>query len=171
MKYQIFLISALVLLMSSCAAIKVMSDYNKQVNFAEYNTFQLLERKSSFPFGANPINQERLEKGIKEKMTSLNFKESENPDLYITYFVKKVLRENAKVYGEVYDEWDYPNQNEIFQYQEGTLVVDLLDVKRGKVVWHGALTRPTTENINTAEKRINQNMEAMFNKLAKEIVR
>ena len=123
----------LTILMGSCAAVRVSSDYEKEVDFSTYKTFQLLEHESDFPVGANPINQGRLEKAIRARMIALNYQETDKPDLLITYFVKKEIQQNSHAYRNYYDEFDYVEKYNAYQYKEGTLVINLIDAKKSRL--------------------------------------
>ena len=56
----------------------------------------MLDQKGAFPADANPINRQRLEKAIINKMKELNYQESENPDLLVTFFVKKETKQSEE---------------------------------------------------------------------------
>lgn len=158
----------LAIFISSCTSFKVVSDYDNEINFNNFQTYELLLHKSDFPVEANPINKNRLEKGIHENMAALNFKESENPDLFVTYFVKKENRESDSFYRNYYNRLGNNDQHQIIEYKVGTLVIDFIDAKKKQVVWHGAISRAVNEDMKNAEKRINENVKTMFDKFVKE---
>lgn len=156
---------------SSCVPIKVLSDYEENLNFDKYTTYKVEQNKSVFPKDANPIQHLRLEAGIKNKMKELGFIESDDPELLVRYFVKKEIHEAVVHKGEEPDNEMYKYNFEIYQYKEGTMVLDFYDAKEKKALWHGVLSRTVKEDLKTAEKRINRNVNAIFDKFAKEVGR
>lgn len=154
---------------TSCTPLKVVSDYQKPLNIGKYETFRIELNKSIFPENANPINGERLQESIKSKMVEMGFKESVDADLLIRFFVNKETKESVMHTGKDEDSLDYKYQYEIYQYKEGTLFIDFYDEKMEKPLWHGVLSRTVVENVNTAEKRINRNVNALFRKLTNDI--
>jgi len=98
MKNQVYLFFVLLaVIIASCSPIKVLSDVEEGTNFNAYKTFKLLDQKGAFPADANPINRQRLEKAIINKMKELNYQESENPDLLVTFFVKKETKQSEEL--------------------------------------------------------------------------
>lgn len=163
---QLSIISIIIL--SSCTPIKVVSDHDDHLDFTQYSTYQLDLNKSVFPEDANPIQHERLEKEIKIKMKELGFQESSNPDLNLRYFVNKVTHETVINKGTEPESIPYKYNFEIYQYKEGSLVIDFYDAKDNSALWHGILSRSVDEDLKTAEKRIQRNVKAMFNRFAHE---
>ena len=156
------------ILIVSCTPLKVVSDHEDQLDFTQYSTFRIEANKSVFPEDANPIQHERLEKEIKNKMKELGFQESDNPDLNLRYFVKKEIHETLiKSRGEP-EYVPYKYDFEIYQYKEGTLVIDFYDARDNKALWHGILSRTVNEDLKTAEKRIKRNVGAIFKRFAQE---
>ena len=158
-----------IIISASCTPLKLVSDHQKGVSFEKYNTYQLDVNKSVFPKDANPINHVRLEEIINLKMQELGFEASENPDFHIQYFVKKEMKETVLHKGEDPDDLDYKYLYEVFTYKEGSLVVDFIEAGTNKALWHGVLTRTVDENMKTAEKRINRNVDAIFKKFTNDV--
>lgn len=168
MKKLIF-VSVLLFILSSCASnYNVKSDYEKEVNFTSFQTFQIMKQKNGFPVGANPINKQRIDRAILKEMNTLGFDTAKNPDLLVSWFVKVREVEEVNVYHDYYGRWRGARWVDIDRYQEGTLIIDLIDRSKKEVVWHGVTTDRVDEFDDDAEVKINEAVKAMFEKFAKD---
>ena len=170
MKVQnIFLLAFLAVLLSTCSTTyRISSDYVRGTAFSSFETFQILKHKDGFPNGANPINKQRIDKAIVNEMTALGYKTSAKPDLLVSWFVKVKNVREVDVYRDYYGRWGYFRHAEIHEYQEGTLVIDLIDRVKKEVVWHGKTSGRVWEDMPKVEEKINEAVHAMFNKYAKD---
>lgn len=148
----------------SCATPhRITSDYERGVNFSKYSTYQLLKHKDGFPYGMNPINQQRIERAIQREMLALGYKVKPNPDLIVAYFVKeKLVKEVDHYYRGYYRGWGFPIWVDVNHYKEGTLIIDLIDRENKQVIWHGAATERVYDDMRNVEERINETIQALF---------
>lgn len=170
MKIQkMLLLSFVAFLFASCATTySVTSDYEKGVNFSSYKTFQILKQKKGFPVGANPINKQRIDRAILKEMNEFGFDTSKDPDLLVSWFVKVKTIKEMNVYHDYYGRWRGRNWVEVNEYDEGTLIIDLVDRKSKQVVWHGVTSGRVYENMPDVENEINEAVKALFEKFAKD---
>lgn len=77
---KFFKITILALLIISCAPIHVNYDYDKEVDFSAYKTYQYY---GSMETGLNELDTKRLLNAIDAKMQTKGFTISENPDFFI----------------------------------------------------------------------------------------
>lgn len=157
-------------LLAACSTTRLLNtNYEKGVDFTAFKTYQLLKHKNDFPFGMNPINRQLIEKAIQKEMTNLGYQVSKEPDLVVAFFVKeKTIREVSHYYRGYYGRWGYPSWIEVNEYQEGTLVIDLIDRTKKQVIWHGAAEGRVYDDMKNVEKEINETVEAVFKKYAKD---
>ena len=157
------------LFFASCATTyQVTSDYERAVNFSAFKTFQILKQKNSFPAGANPINKQRIDRAILKEMNTLNFDTSTNPDLLVAWFVKVKNVKDVNVYHDYYGRWNRRDYVEVNNYQEGTLIIDIIDRAKKQVVWHGTASDRVYDHMPNVEEKINEVVYAMFRKFAKD---
>lgn len=170
MKFQnIAFLGLVVFLFASCAtAYKVSSDYEKGVDFSPYKTFKMAEQESGFPLGANPINKQRIDRAILKEMNNLGFESSESPDLLVSWFVKVEDVRGVDYYRDYYGRWHAPRHAYVYEYQKGTLVIDLVDKAKNQVVWHGKTSRTVYEDMQDVEEKINKAVNAILQKFAKD---
>lgn len=156
--------------LASCSSLSVTSDYDREANFSSYKTYSFakmdVERTN-----INDINKNRLIRAVKNEMNERGFTESDDADLEI------------HMHGVIENKWsatartDYYGMGlpyyrrgfgwggvpgtttvDIQKYEEGTLIVDLVDVKEKKLVWQGIGTAILRNNPKNVEERINKAM-------------
>jgi Domain of unknown function (DUF4136) len=71
-------------------------------------------------------------------------------------------------YHDFYGRWRYPAYQTVYEYQEGTLVVDIINRTSNQVLWHGKTSDRVYEGMPDVEKKINKAINAMFKQYAKD---
>ena len=148
--FGIILFAATVALISSCSsALKVTSDYDKNVNFQQYksfiiDTFRLNQSISQ-------LNQARAVEAVKAEMRKKGFTESSSPDMLI--HISVILKDKQSVssstnyygYGGYYRPYmwgggmgasGYTTYN-VYDYKDGSLILDIVDAKSKNLLWEG----------------------------------
>ncbi|CAB3703723.1 hypothetical protein LMG26690_02783 [Achromobacter animicus] len=128
----------------------VKSDYDHQANFAQYQTFGYMSPLGTDKAGYNTLLTERLKSAARGQMEMRGYTYSAtNPDLLLNFGAK--LQQQTEVtpgfapmgpyYGYrtgFYGGWPgYGWGDDVYQYTEGTLSVDLVDARRRQLVWEG----------------------------------
>ncbi len=146
----------------------VISDYEREVDFNMYKTYEVYNHANGFPKGANPINKQRIERAIKKEMIELGYEASEEPDLLVSWYVTVEDKRVMDVYRDFYHRWAYYAVN-VYEYQEGTLVIDMIDRKKNEVVWHGKTSERVYEGMPNVDKKIKKAVQSMLEKYAKDV--
>lgn len=137
---KITLVSA-ILLLSSCNAIRVSSDFNDKINFNDYKTYAF-SKKGVDEVEINDIDKKRILNAIDVELSSKGLRKSSiEPDLMVNFFTKT----NKKInYYPNYDYYGYgssilPWYNTYYyhNYSEGVLFIDLIDYKKNELIWQG----------------------------------
>jgi hypothetical protein len=175
-KFHIFsLFGVLALLislgLSSCKSeLLVTSDYDPNANFAAYMTYgvKMYEEDSERPVEINPAAQKRIASVIRQEMELHGYKEAVKPDLWISFYVKvteaqdvasqktsPAYRMGPYYYGPY---WGYEpgwikNQS-IANFEEATLIIDIVDAEENQLVWFGSCTGPIDEYAPDADFRL-----------------
>ena len=163
---KIFLVLLFIGFTVSCATYGVKHDYDLQANFAEFKTFDWMQVPEKADIDSlilqrvkNAVNAELKAKGL-----TLS---SNNPD----FLIAEHLGKNAKVrvsnwgYGYGYRYRGYGGIS-AYQYEEGVLILDFVDIKSKKLIWRGSATAVVT-GVNTpekSEKLINAAVKAILKK-------
>lgn len=169
---KIFLILFVAVALTSCATIKVTSDFDKSASFASYKTYALTPEVSKL--NIEELNRKRLITAIENEMGKEGFTKSETPDVFIDVKITGEQKQTATAtstggygaYGYRYG-WGggYGGTTTINydSYVEGTLFIEMIDAKKSELVWQGrgvatlnpdASAKKREENINYAVKLI-----------------
>jgi len=168
------------ILISSCSAVRVSSDYDQNINFAEYKTYAFY-KPGIDKAEISDLDKKRILRAIEKEMTAKGFTKSDNPTILVSIFAKankrvSVYQNNrfgfggfgfggfgfggfgrfgfGGFYGPYYGGFYGPSVSE---RTEGVLYIDLLDANKKQLVWQGKGTAPlTNKNIDKREERIQE---------------
>ena len=143
-----------VVTLSSCSSIQVSQDYQPGADFSQYKSYEWLpENMQTKPKQAtfekqNQLIAERINSAIVGdfKKKGFSFVES-GADAYVTYHIKVSTKIRSLPVTTTIGVGTYWNHGsigmqtspEVEQYEEGTLIVDVLD-KNNKLLWRGTST-------------------------------
>ncbi len=165
---KFFILSLTVILLASCSSVRVSGDYTKGTDFQQFKTYKIVQQEENFPVGVNAINQQRIEVAIKATLTEYDYLfADQRPDLLVSYFVKINSKKAYDTYTTYYGgRWRgvMITDVDVREYQEGTLIIDLIDAKTKQVVWHGAATDVVSKDMKNVEEKINEAVGAIFQK-------
>jgi hypothetical protein len=166
MKYFKSLILVLTLLLSSCSAIKVTSDYDTQVDFSKFNTFAFY-KPGIDKADISDLDKKRVLRAIEAELQLQGFIKSENPAMLVSFFTKSRERVNVNQnrnnmgfgWGMGWNPWMMGGMNNnnvnVSQFTEGTLFIDFIDKEKKELVWQGIGTGALKiENREKKEERI-----------------
>lgn len=140
-KYIFILLASAALGLTSCSPFQVRSDYAETANFNSYKTYKL--RIDDLKL--NDIDKDRVLNELSRQLQSKGLSSGENPDLIIN------VKANHKKVTDIttnspYGMWGWGgpfgwgvgvNRTWSSNYNEGALIVDLIDAKTNKLVWQG----------------------------------
>ncbi|WP_276165494.1 DUF4136 domain-containing protein [Zobellia alginiliquefaciens] len=167
-KIKILVVPMLVLLfLSSCTSVRVLSDYDKEANFNSYKSYAFYKTGID-KAQISDLDKKRILRAIESEMTKRGFTKSENPDILVSIFTKE--KEQVDIYNNYWGGgwgwgWNpyywgpgWGGGNNVSTRTEGSLYIDLIDSKSKELVWQGKgvgnLT--TTGNIAKKEERIQE---------------
>lgn len=135
------------LLLLGCSSVQVTTDYNPQQDFTQFKSFKLYEGKP-IPNDAltkNPLVKKRVESALSKVLTGKGFTEvDKDPDFIVLAHagVKEKMRVDTYGYGW-YDPWwgPYGGYTSVSYYEEGSLVIDIVDTDKKELAWRGIGTR------------------------------
>jgi hypothetical protein len=165
-------------LMLACSGIKVDCDYDPSANFAPLRTWAWLPDagKSGDPRLDNALIDSRIRKAVEAELAAKGFTlvASKTPDFQVTYHVSiegkldvdTIYRDYP---GGGYGRYGYrrggwgQTETRVREYDEGTLLIDVLQAGSGALLWRGSgvatvreesSPEKRTERINTAVHKI-----------------
>ena len=165
-----FLITITVL--TSCGpSLQVFSDYDKTADLSHYKTFSWLkldaiEAKGSNPLYYNELNDKRIKEAVNKQMQGKNFQPfSNSTDLQLHYhiIVEDKTSTITEPIGTQYRPYSNEHRRSTYQYREGTIIIDLMDIKTNTLIWRGWATDVITNTVRkNPEAAIQNAIEKIF---------
>lgn len=149
------------LFLVSCDAVRVYSDYDKKVDFAQFKTFAFYKQGID-KVEISDLDKRRILHAIEDQMLAKGFTKSENPDLLVNIFTKSREQVNINQFnagwgygwGFGWNPWGFGGQTIVSTSTEGTLFIDLIDTKKKEMVWQGEGQGELTRNIDKKDENI-----------------
>lgn len=168
----------LILFLSSCSSVRVLSDYDKAANFNEFKSYAFYKTGID-KAQISDLDKKRILRAIETEMGSRGFVKSDSPDILVSIFTKE--SEQVDVYnnnfGWGWGGWGWGGfgpgwgwgwggfgpgwgwgGSAVSTRTEGSLYIDLIDAKKKELIWQGkgVGTLGNTKNIAKKEARIQQ---------------
>jgi hypothetical protein len=134
----------LLVLLASCSSVSVKHDYDRETDFQQYKTYAWSEQ--AMPGDAlaqNPLVKKRVQVAVDETLRSKGYSLTELEQADFVVVTHAGIKERMRVqdwgrYGW-YDPWwgPYGGRVDVSYYEEGTLVIDIVDAKEKELVWRG----------------------------------
>ena len=167
------------ILLSSCSSIKVAADYDREVNFDQYNTFAFF-KPGIDQAEISDLDKRRILRAIETELMAKGMTKSENPDMLVSIFTKS--NQSVNVYNNAwgagawgwggFNRWGWGwgpgfgwgpgwgagwGGNSVSTKTEGMLFIDFVDAKEKELIWQGSGTGYlVTKNIDKKEARIKE---------------
>jgi hypothetical protein len=167
---------SLVVLLSGCSSVKIMSDRDSSADFTKYQTYQYYGWAEESNKILNQLEQERIESSFGKEFNKRNLQfVEEGGDLLVTLFIvtEEKTRTSATTtnvggynvtygYGGWYGHgpaygWGGGTSHTTFdeyQYTVGTLVIDIYDVKEKRLIFESVAQGETHKNPKGQAERI-----------------
>jgi hypothetical protein len=121
----------LIVTLSACSANHI--DYDKQVDFKQYKTFAYY--KKGIDALKIPADKKKFVlKTVTSVLKQKGFSKSARPDFIVNVFTS--LSDRVDVYPGYYAPWGVKTYAQTSK--EGTLYIDIVDIKAKRVVWSGS---------------------------------
>lgn len=158
--------------LGGCATMTVGSHIERQINFSEYVTYDWGAR-DSLPVGDprldnNPFFRDYLEGAIEKRLAGRGYHRvaSGPPDVLVHYHAS--VNQKVDVYeGDRSLGYSQPDSR-VVEFEQGTLVIDLVDARTNKVVWRGWSQDTMTGVIDNQwrlEKQVEEGVAKMMMRL------
>ncbi len=156
-------------LLSSCASIKISSDYDKSVRFSAFGTYEFTNETLNLP--VDDTGKQWLLTAVGNELAAKGFTKAEKPDVLIDIKIKTRQIHTATASNSVGDgdryRWgaDFSTARVNYeQYKQGTVFVDMIDASTNTLVWEGRATGTFDSDANPArkEEKIKYGTKQMF---------
>lgn len=176
-------IAIIVLAVISCSSVRVASDYDKETEFNNYNTFAFF-KPGIDEAEISDLDKRRILKAIEAELMAKGMTKSENPDMLVSIFTKSNQR--VDIYNNAwgvgawgwggFGRWGWGpgwgawgpgfggwGGNQVSTRTEGILFVDFIDTKKKQLIWQGSGTGYlATKNVEKKEARIKEFVSEMM---------
>lgn len=180
MKRFIFLI-AISSLIISCTTLKVTQEYDKSVDFTQYETFSIHPWNEENSALINRFDQERLLLALADQLKKRGYRQiNQDGDIEADIFLILDSKQSTTAYTNYYGGgywggygygfgygygYGYGPANTSYvteNYVEGTLIVNLFDQKLKKLIWQGVGVGTVDDNAQTRENGIKKALDQIF---------
>ncbi|MBW1982080.1 MAG: DUF4136 domain-containing protein [Deltaproteobacteria bacterium] len=136
------------LVLCGCSTLAVQTDYDQTISFSRYRTYNWApgteaEQREQL-LQEDPFLDERFRRAVERELQARGFskQESGTPDFLVSYHASSTTKTG---YIELADyrglgHYRYRAFYMPYEYNEQTLVLDILDAVSGKVIWRGSAT-------------------------------
>jgi hypothetical protein len=164
-----------ILFLGACSSITVKSDYDKEVDFTKYKTFEYYGWAEESDKILNRFDKERIESAFGDEFAKRGLKYVEgNGDMVVSLFIVAEQKTSTTAHTNHYGAGGYGyggrgwyggygggygggmgtstttySEND---YLVGTLVVDVFDKAEKKMIWQSVGQKTVDDNPNTREK-------------------
>jgi hypothetical protein len=129
-------------------SIRTNYDYDVNADFETYRTYEWLPRPEAPPGTARQAleSNDLLDKRIKSHVNAVLQAKglqlvSDKPDMLVTYYVNVKDKVQVSDWGYRYSDhyWGWGGRDiDVYNYEEGTLILDFIDAATHDLVWRGA---------------------------------
>ena len=167
--YRFFVFLTITVVLVSCSSgPKIKTDYDHSVDFSAFNTFGFYNPMGIENPNYSSILGQMFRTTIGAQMRQHGYVESDNPDILIN--VSAQMKDKTRVTtmsdpmyggyygyrGGMYDPWGgygYGTSTHVSQYTEGTINIDMVEVKQRRMIWEGIAIGRVTENETNEDLR------------------
>jgi hypothetical protein len=141
---KLIIIIALLALPGCRSEMRVYSDYDPEYDLRKYHTFNW-SQNINVELGKNPLqynelNDKRIKSAVQEQMIRRGYVSStDKPDLVLHYHI--IIDDQSIVttdpHGYFYSPYWMDLRTNVYEYREGTLIIDVMDPKTNNLIWRG----------------------------------
>ena len=172
-------------LAAGCSTMEVAVDYDRERNFSGLSTFDWIPDPQT-PTGDpriddNTLLDRRIRRAVESELMAKGFaKSAESPDFWLAYHVTLDRRQSVSTINRRYGYgpgWGWTARGEpyatrqradpfVFEYDEGSLLLDVVDPEGRDLIWRGAATDEVSFSASPAarEQQINEAVRRMLKK-------
>ena len=139
-----------VAIVAGCSSISVNQDYDPDFDFSAWRTFTFAPYESKM--GMDQITYGEFKQAISKNLTAKGMVASDqNPDFVVS--MATAQKEQTEITQAGIGWWG----TDVYQYEEGTLLVDFYETKSQKLEWRGTAKGELADNPSQQEKQAHIN--------------
>lgn len=177
-RQSLALVVALAMLPAAALAQKVNTDFAPGTDFSQYRTYTIVEGKSK---PASPLAAEKIQSALDTYLAKAGLQKAADPKSADVALIYNVATQQGATLNTFYDGWagglygpgwrygwgapmGGMTTTTVTQYTQGSLIVDMFDVKEKKAIWRGIGTDTLSDDPEKNTKKVNKAVEKMFKK-------
>jgi hypothetical protein len=166
-KSVLVLMAMLLMFASKSSAGEVKTDYDRNVNFAQYKTYSWEQVKTK-----DPLDADRIKSAVNSNLTAKGWTQVNSGGN--VSIVAMEIEHNKQTLNTFYDGfgggWGWrgfgggigESTTSTETYTVGTLVIDLFDSSTKQLIWRGSSSDTLSKNSNKNIKNLDKDVEKMF---------
>ncbi|MHC4286780.1 MAG: DUF4136 domain-containing protein [Planctomycetota bacterium] len=154
--FYTLVIFSLGFLLSGCSMTTVNYDYDTAFDFSNLTDYGWLDIPDDFP--ATEIVVQRIKSAVDQQMGAKGFKQvSESPDFLISLqgfrdIIRQEVERGTAYRGYRGYDRGYDRRVEVYEYEEGTLTLTIINTGNNALIWEGSATMEIEPNRSTEAK-------------------
>lgn len=150
-----------------CSPVSVRHDYDTTADFSRLKNYSWLP----VPVQANinELDVKRIQSAVNSQLQAKGYAMAPNPDFLIAMHMGSQEKIQVTDWGYNYGPrgryWG-PGRVDVYQYEEGTLILDFVDTRTKELIWRGVATGEIDRYASPEkrEKKINRVVEKILKK-------
>lgn len=176
---KIFGIFAMGIMMISCNSMKVVTDYDKSVDFSDYKSLEYYGWAEDSDKVLNRFDKERIEDAFADEFSKrgIDVVEEGKGDLIVSLYIVTERKVNKSAhtnynggYGDYYDYgpgygWGGGQSTTTYhehEYTEGTLIVSVYDAKKKELIWESIGSGTVDDDPKSRERHVPKSVQQMM---------
>jgi hypothetical protein len=152
MRFKLIMALIGIALLAGCSSYDIKYDYDMDSNFNSFKTYKWIPKMVSDTSGnattaiqSNTLLDKRIHSAVDAQMAAKGFTPTEdNPDVFVVYHTGLKDKVDVTDWGYTYagSYWGggLGRNVDVYQYTEGTLIVDIVNASNKQLVWRGSAT-------------------------------
>ncbi len=169
---RLLILLSLMVIGLGCSTISVSYDYDTKSDFTSQKTFDFMPVPVELDISA--LNVKRMQDAIRNQLEAKGYTQTpDNPDFQIAMHLSKkektklqTIENYTYTFGRRINWEDSPSTEvNIYDYEEGTLILDFVDAESNELSWRGVAKAEILHYTNPEkrEKRINKAVQKILN--------
>jgi hypothetical protein len=160
-------LALLALLAAACSSVSTSHDYDLAYDFGKLKRYQWAKRTGADE--GNPLIVQRVRAAVDAQLAAKGYARADSgADFLVAAYTGRQSRIQVTDWGYGYGPYGrwYGGPVDVYEYEEGSLILDVVDAPSKKLVWRGAATAIIDPDA-TPEERTKRINEAIAKVLAK----
>lgn len=150
-------------LLAACSSVSTSYDFDPKADFSGLKHYGWIPPNPKAPAPRNPFARQRIEDAVNAELSKKGYTLGGQADFLVAAHTGSQQRVRVTDYGYGYGYWG-GGRVDVYQYEEGTLIIDVISAKSKKLIWRGTATAavPMSPSPEETTKLINEAVGKMM---------